>query len=67
MAVSRRTRLVLAGEVDLEIDGVTLRLGAGDSFAFKSTLPHAFRNPGAVACEIVWVNTVKPLDVRNGA
>ncbi|MDX7953830.1 cupin domain-containing protein [Lichenihabitans sp. Uapishka_5] len=59
--------LVLAGEVDLEIDGVTSRLQAGDSFAFKSTLPHAFRNPGAVPCEIVWVNTVKPLDVRNGA
>ena len=59
--------LVLAGEVDLEIDGVISRLMAGDSFAFRSTLPHAFRNPGDVVCEIVWVNTVKPLDVRNGA
>lgn len=59
--------LVLSGELELEIDGVTSRLTAGDSFAFKSTLPHAFRNPGVAPCEIVWVNTVKPLDVRNGA
>ena len=59
--------LVVAGELDLEIGGVTSRLKAGDSFAFKSTLPHSFRNPGVARCEIVWVNTIKPLDVRNGA
>jgi hypothetical protein len=38
-----------------------------DSFAFKSTLRHAFRNPGLERCEILWVNTVKPSEVRNGA
>jgi transcriptional regulator with XRE-family HTH domain len=59
--------IVLSGEVDLEVDGQTYRLQVGDSFAFKSTLPHGFRNPGDAPCEIVWVNTVKPLDVRNGA
>ena len=59
--------LVLSGEIDLTIDGVVYRLKAGDSFAFKSTLRHGFRNPGEERCEIVWVNTVKPSEVRNGA
>jgi transcriptional regulator with XRE-family HTH domain len=59
--------LVLSGEVDLTIDGVVYRLRAGDSFAFKSRLRHGFRNPSEAPCEIVWVNTVKPSEVRNGA
>ena len=59
--------LVRAGEVELSIDNVTYQLKAGDSFAFKSTLSHAFRNPGTERCEIVWINTVKPSEVRNGA
>lgn len=59
--------LVQTGEVELTIDNVAYFLKAGDSFAFKSTLPHSFRNPGTERCEIVWVNTVKPSEVRNGA
>ena len=59
--------LVLAGEVELTVDNVVYRLKAGDSFAFKSTFPHAFRNAGPERCEILWVNTVKPSEVRNGA
>jgi len=59
--------LVLAGEVELTVDTVVYRLKAGDSFAFKSTLTHAFRNHGTERCEILWVNTVKPSEVRNGA
>ena len=59
--------LVLAGEVELTVDNVVYRLKAGDSFAFKSTLVHAFRNRGTERCEILWVNTVKPSEVRNGA
>ncbi|TIT56945.1 MAG: cupin domain-containing protein, partial [Mesorhizobium sp.] len=42
-------------------------LKTGDSFAFKSTLLHAFRNPGAEQCQILWVNTTKPSEVRDGA
>ena len=45
----------------------TYVLKAGDSFAFKSTLLHAFRNPGAERCQILWVNTTKPSEVRDGA
>ena len=35
---------VLAGEIELTVDSSRYVLKAGDSFAFKSTLPHAFRN-----------------------
>ncbi|GLS19720.1 XRE family transcriptional regulator [Labrys miyagiensis] len=59
--------LVRTGEVELTIDNVLYTLKAGDSFAFKSTLRHSFCNTGSQPCEIVWVNTVKPSEVRNGA
>ena len=59
--------LVRSGEVELTIDNVVYTLKAGDSFAFKSTLRHSFCNSGSQPCEIVWVNTVKPSEVRNGA
>jgi transcriptional regulator with XRE-family HTH domain len=59
--------LVLAGEVELTVDGQKYLLKAGDSFAFKSTLSHTFRNPGVERCRIVWVNTTKPSEVRDGA
>jgi transcriptional regulator with XRE-family HTH domain len=59
--------IVQSGEIELTIDTVVYRLKAGDSFAFKSTLAHTFRNPGRIPCEILWVNTVKPSEVRNGA
>jgi uncharacterized cupin superfamily protein len=59
--------LVLTGELEIAIDTVVYRLKAGDSFAFKSTLPHAFRNPGSRACTLVWINTAKPSEVGNGA
>lgn len=48
---------VLAGEVVLTVCGRTYRLGAGDSFAFPSDLPHAYNNPGTVEARILWVNT----------
>ena len=31
------------------------------------TLLHAFRNPGAERCQILWVNTTKRSEVRDGA
>jgi transcriptional regulator with XRE-family HTH domain len=57
--------LVLSGETELTVDTAVYQLRAGDSFAFKSTLPHSFRNPGEIDCVIVWVNTTKPSEVRN--
>lgn len=57
---------VLTGDVELEIDGGTYQLKQGDSFAFKSTLMHAFTNHGAIRAEILWVNTNKPPEADNG-
>ncbi|ESZ49580.1 helix-turn-helix domain-containing protein [Mesorhizobium sp. RSR565B] len=58
---------VLSGEVELVVDSTKYVLKSGDSFAFKSTLLHAFRNPGTEPCQILWVNTTKPSEVRDGA
>jgi uncharacterized cupin superfamily protein len=57
---------VLTGDVELEIDGGTYQLKQGDSFAFKSTLMHAFTNHGGIRAEILWVNTSKPPEADNG-
>jgi transcriptional regulator with XRE-family HTH domain len=59
--------IVLSGEVELTVDAAKYVLKTGDSFAFKSTLPHAFRNPGGERCQILWVNTTKPSEIRDGA
>lgn len=48
---------VIEGTVELEVDGRSYRLSAGDAFVFRSTLPHAYRNPSDRAASIFWVNT----------
>lgn len=58
--------LVKKGQVELTIDSVVYLLKAGDSFAFKSTLKHSFHNGGKERCEIVWINTTKTTEIRNG-
>lgn len=58
---------VLAGDVELTVDGTSYTLKPGDSFAFKSTLMHSFTNNGKTRCEILWVNTTKPSEVRDNA
>ncbi|MEX1662450.1 cupin domain-containing protein [uncultured Thioclava sp.] len=56
---------VMTGSVDLIIDGTTYLLRQGDSFAFRSTLLHAFSNNGEERCVIIWVNTTKPSEIRD--
>lgn len=48
---------ILEGELELEVDGKSYALGAGDSFFFRSDLAHGYRNPGKVLTRILWVNT----------
>lgn len=57
--------IVTSGELEIVIDSSAYRLRAGDSVAFRSTMPHAFRNPGAEPCTVLWVNTQKPRDGAN--
>ena len=49
--------IVVRGEVELTVAGETRRLGPGDGYYFESRLPHRFRNPGEVPCEIVSANS----------
>jgi mannose-6-phosphate isomerase-like protein (cupin superfamily) len=48
---------VLAGEIELIVDGKHYRLAAGDSFVFRSELAHHYRNVGSERASIFWVNT----------
>ena len=48
---------VLAGRIELTVDGQTHLVDAGDSFYFRSDRPHAYRNPFADRASVLWVNT----------
>ena len=49
--------VVIRGRLELWVDGRTLMLEAGDSFGFKSTLPHRYRCPGPDDAEVIWAIT----------
>ena len=48
---------LLAGQLELMIDGRPYRLSEGDAFAFRSDQPHSYRNTGGTRASIFWVNT----------
>jgi quercetin dioxygenase-like cupin family protein len=41
----------------ITIDGKEYLLEQGDSFLFRSELPHGYRNDGDIEAKILWVNT----------
>jgi transcriptional regulator with XRE-family HTH domain len=47
---------VLLGSLDLMVEDRAYTLSEGDCFAFQSSLAHSFKNNGAVASTILWVN-----------
>ena len=49
--------VVIRGRLELWVDGRTVTLEAGDSFGFKSELPHRYRNPGPDETEVIWAIT----------
>lgn len=55
--------LVLSGTLELSIDGRQFVLDAGDSFSFKSNLPHRYANPSSTEdTVVVWANS--PITLR---
>jgi transcriptional regulator with XRE-family HTH domain len=48
---------VLAGRIELIVEGRSHRLAAGDAFVFRSDRQHAYRNVGEGTASIFWVNT----------
>ncbi|TDP61250.1 cupin domain-containing protein [Roseateles toxinivorans] len=49
--------VVIQGQVEVTVGGVTKVLGPGDGFLFSSRLPHRFRNVGDVEAVVVSANT----------
>ena len=49
--------VVIRGRLELWVDGRMVTLEAGDSFGFKSALPHRYRNPGPDEAEVIWAIT----------
>lgn len=48
---------VLEGQLELVVGEREFELSAGDSFHFRSDIPHRYRNPGEVVTRVVWINT----------
>jgi len=48
---------VFEGVVELSVGNQRWRLEPGDSFHFRSDLPHGYRNIGSTLARILWVNT----------
>ncbi len=49
--------MVISGTLQLQVEGKTLLLKAGDSFAFTRRGPHRCHNPGKVPAVVLWVLT----------
>jgi transcriptional regulator with XRE-family HTH domain len=48
---------VLSGELELTLGEEVFHLEAGDSFIYRSELPHGYRNCGETEARVLWVNT----------
>ena len=48
---------VIHGEVDLIVGETTHHIAAGDSFCFRSDLPHGYRNRGSQRAEFIIINS----------
>jgi transcriptional regulator with XRE-family HTH domain len=49
--------VVIEGQVEVTVGGLTRVLGPGDGYLFSSRLPHKFRNVGEVEAVVVSANT----------
>ncbi len=49
--------IVLQGRLDVEVDGVSHELGAGDAFTYSSRVPHAWANRTDEVVVALWVIT----------
>lgn len=52
--------LVIEGELTLEVGGETLSLATGDSFQFKSHLPHTIFNHTDNDVRVLWIMHISP-------
>ena len=50
---------VVAGAIEVDLDGVVTQLGPGDSMAYASHAPHRFRSVGALTARVLLVEAAK--------
>lgn len=48
---------VIEGKLELTVGAQTFTLSAEDSFCFRSSIPHSYRNPGATRARVIFINT----------
>jgi transcriptional regulator with XRE-family HTH domain len=48
---------ILDGQIKLIVNETAYILSKGDSFSFRSELPHSYENPGRKEARVLWVNT----------
>jgi len=48
---------VVQGELELSVGDRVYTLKSGDSFVFRSEIPHSYRNPGKTRTRVIWVST----------
>lgn len=48
---------VLAGQVELVLGDRTYKISTGDSFTYRSEIPHGYRNIGDEEARIIFINT----------
>ena len=48
---------VISGRIALTVDGVVHEVGEGDSFCYRSDLPHGYRNVGDGEARVLFINT----------
>jgi transcriptional regulator with XRE-family HTH domain len=47
---------VIEGQIELTVGQQEFRLKTGDSFFFRSSLPHSYRNTTSQISKVVWIN-----------
>lgn len=48
---------VIEGQIELTVGQQEFQLKTGDSFFFRSNLPHSYRNTTSQISKVVWINT----------
>src|SRR5262245_53567006 len=49
--------VILSGALEFWVGNDDFTVEEGDSVSFKSSLPHRYRNPGAVETRVIWIVT----------
>ena len=60
VGVGEKAGWVLEGTIVLNVGDRRAVLKAGDSFQFKSTVPHSIRNESGEAARVLWVMNTRP-------